>query len=123
MRHKAVWLVLGLVVVIGAVGWLVQRTRRVIVTTDVASVEADIRGHLPLGSSRAEVESYLEQRRIPHSYIDEPRGAPQLSHTETAMIREASRTWLIRGDIQILFKFDDHDKLIKHSVTEIFTGP
>ena len=39
------------------------------------------------------------------------------------MIRGASQSWLIRGDIQILFKFDEHGKLLKHSVTEIFTGP
>lgn len=123
MRSKSIWVVFALVLTIGVVARFIQRTRRVIVTTDVARVEADIREHLPTGSSRADVESYLDQRGIPHSYVDELKGVPEFSHTETAMIREASRTWLFRGDIQILFKFDDQGKLIKRSVKEIFTGP
>jgi hypothetical protein len=123
MRCKALWLVFALVLIIGVVAGLIQRTRRVIVTTDVARVEADIREHLPMGSSRADVESYLDQRGISHSYVAELKEAPELNHTETAMIRESSRTWLVRGDIQILFKFDGHGKLIKHSAKEILTGP
>jgi hypothetical protein len=123
MRSKSLWVVFVLVLTIAVVARFIQRTRRVIVTTDVAKVEADIREHLPTGSSRADVESYLDQRGISHSYVDELKEVPEFSHTETAMIREASRTWLSRGDIQILFKFDDQRKLIKHSVKEIFTGP
>jgi hypothetical protein len=39
------------------------------------------------------------------------------------MIRGTSRSWLIRGDSQILFKFDNQDRLIDYKVQEIFTGP
>jgi hypothetical protein len=123
MRRKALWLVFALVLITAVAAGLIQRTRQVIVTTDLASVEAEIRQHLPTGSSRADVESYLDQRGISHAYVDELKEAPELSHTETAMIREASRSWLVRGDIQVVFEFDGHGKLIKHSVKEIFTGP
>jgi hypothetical protein len=112
MSRKSLWIGFALVLVVGMIEW----TGRVEVTTDVTRVEADIRERLPMGSSRADVASYLDQRGIPHSYVAE-------SKTEMAMVREASRSWLVRGDIQILFKFDDHGKLISHSVKDVFTGP
>ena len=128
MRRKSLWIGLSLALLALAlmVRWaagVIHRTQRVKVTTTVEKVEVDVSEHLPVGSSRAEVESFLDQRRIPHSYVDESKGAPEYSRTEMAMIRGASQSWLIRGDIQILFKFDEHGKLLKHSVSAIFTGP
>jgi len=123
MRRKSIWIVLALALTVGLAAGVIQRARRVHVTTDVAKLEADVREHLPPGSSRAEVASFLDQRRIPHSYVDESKGAPEYSRTEMAMIRGATQSWLIRGDIQILFKFDDHGRLIKYTVEQIFTGP
>jgi hypothetical protein len=123
MRRRFVWCAIASALFIGVVAGVNQWTRRIEVKTDVATVEADIRAHLPVGSSRTDVVSYLDQRGISHSYVDELKEAPELSRTESALIRAASRSWLVRGDIQILFKFDDQGKLIKHSVKEIFTGP
>jgi hypothetical protein len=34
-----------------------------------------------------------------------------------------SGSWLVRGDIEITFKFDNREKLTGYSVREIFTGP
>jgi hypothetical protein len=123
MRRKSLWVVFALALIVGVLAGMIQWTRRVKMTTDVARVEADIREHLPTGSSRADVASYLDQRGISHSYVDESKGAPEFSRTEIAMVRETSRTWLIRGDIQIFFKFDGQGKLTNYSVKEIFTGP
>ena len=123
MRRKSLWIGLALALLVGLAAEMIYRTRRVQVTTDIAKVEVDVREHLHMGSSRAEVVLFLDQRGIPHSYVDESKRAPEYSRTEMAMIRGASQSWLIRGDIQILFKFDDYDKLLKHSVREIFTGP
>ena len=123
MRRKSIWIVLALALIVGLAAGVIQRARRVHVTTDVAKLEADVREHLPAGSSRAEVASFLDQRRIPHSYVDESKGAPEYSRTEMAMVRGATQSWLIRGDIQILFKFDDHGRLTKYTVQQIFTGP
>ena len=89
----------------------------------VAQVDSDIRDHLPIGCSRQEVVAYLDQKKIGHSYVDELKESPEYNHTEMALIRGASRTWLIRGDIQILFRFDEGGKLASYSVKEIFTGP
>src|SRR5260370_41753134 len=108
MRRKSIWIVLALALIVGLAAGVIQRARRVHVTTDVAKLEADVREHLPAGGSRAEVASFLDQRRIPHSYVDESKGAPEYSRTGMARIRGATQSWLIRGDIQILVKFDDH---------------
>jgi hypothetical protein len=91
---------------------------------DVASVERDIQEHLPIGSSRAEVSAFLDQRKITHSHVGHEPAAPESSNTEMAMIRGVSQKGVVRGDIQILLKFDAADsKLVSYTVKEIFTGP
>jgi hypothetical protein len=102
---------------------MIYRARGAKAAIDVANVEKDIRDHISVGTSRAEVESYLDQRGIQHSFVEQSKGAPEFSRTEMAMIRGASRTRLVRGDTQILFKFDERDRLAHYTVQEIFTGP
>jgi len=93
-------------------------------TVDVASVNKDIREHLPIGSSRLDVEAFLDQRQIGHTHIGELKDSPENRHTEIALIRGVSQSLLVRGDIQILFKFDETDsKLISYKIQEVFTGP
>jgi len=87
----------------------------------VEDTEKDIQAHLPLGTPRDRVEAYLEKNGIEHSYVDDQSG--EYTRTEMAMIRNASNTWLVRGDIQILFRFDKQGKLADHSVRQILTGP
>jgi hypothetical protein len=123
MRPKSLWIVPALALLVALAVGVIQRARRVQVMTDVARVEADVRERLPEGSSRAEVAAFLDLRGIQHSYVDESKNAPEYNRTEMAMIRGVTRTWLIRGDIQILFKFDDHSRLIKYTVQQISTGP
>ncbi|SRR5260370_37557949 len=90
---------------------------------DVTAVDKDIREHLPIGSSRADVAAYLDQRKITHSYVRDLKESPENSHTEMAMIR-GNANQIVRQDIQILFKFDNTDtKLVNYSVRPIFTGP
>jgi hypothetical protein len=121
--RKLLWLTLAMVVSAALVAGTISRTRRGKVIIDVAKVEKDLHEHLNVGASRAEVESYLDQRGIQHSYIAQSMARPEDSRTELAMIRESSRSWLVRGDIHIVFKFDDREKLTHYSVTEIYTGP
>ena len=124
--RKIHWIVLAVVAlsVLGSLATaLIHKTNRVEVRIDVAKVEKDVRDHLPVGTSRAQVESYLDQRRIEHSYIERSSGSPEYDRTEMAIIRDASQSWLIRGDIQLLFKFDEQGKLTHYSVRQIFTGP
>ena len=100
------------------------RSRHVKRKPDIASVEKDIREHLPIGSSRSDVERFLDARAIGHTYTGKLDESPEYSHTEGALIRGSSQSGLVRGDIQILFKFDNTDsKLVSYMVSEIFTGP
>lgn len=98
----------------------------------VQSVEKDIQDHLPIGSSKADVFAYLDQRKFPHSWLQKggqisPDGQSVIfpnRHTEAALIRDVRMDGMVRTDIQIFFKFDDSDsKLINYSVREIYTGP
>ena len=100
------------------------RSRHVKRKIDVATVEKDIREHLPIGSSRSDVDSFLDKRGIGHSYVGRLDVSPENSHMETAIIRDSSQSYLVTGDIQIEFKFDATDsKLVSYTVREIFTGP
>jgi hypothetical protein len=76
MRRHSLWIVLAFTLIVALAVGVIQRARRVHVTTDVAKLEADVRKHVPAGSSKAEVTSFLDQRGIPHSYVDESKGAP-----------------------------------------------
>lgn len=98
--------------------------------TTVSTVENDIRSHLPIGSSKADVDAYLDQRKIPHSWVRKGQASPDgkivipNSHTEAALIRDVRMNGMVRTDIEIEFKFDDSDsKLVSYSVREVYTGP
>jgi hypothetical protein len=121
--RKTLWLAIILIVLTGLAVGMIYKIRQPKATADIAQVERDIREHLPIGTSRTEVEAYLDQKRLPHWYTAESKQFPEYQHTETAMIGGTSRTWLVRGDTQILFKFNNQDRLIDYKVREIFTGP
>ena len=115
-----------LVGILGVLAAVTLRGRHVRRKTDVANVEKDIHDHVLIGGSRADVEAYLDQRKIAHSYIGELKDLPdyKYAHTETALIRDVWEQGIFRSDIQMLFKFDDTDsKLVRYSVQEIVTGP
>jgi hypothetical protein len=101
--------------------------------TNVSTVENDIRTHLSVGSSRAEVLAYLDQRQIPHEYVRNVEVLPgdkivlHDSHTEGALIRDVREDgfiFKILVSIRIDFKFDDTDSnLVSFSVREVYKGP
>jgi hypothetical protein len=122
MRRFRWWIVAFIVTTALALFLFGRSLRRNHVNFTVAQVREEIDTHLPIGTARAAVEAYLDQQSIPHSYIRESpvRGN---EYTEQALIRNSSHSLFIRGDIQLLFKFDDDDRLTQYSVKEIFTGP
>lgn len=81
-----------------------------------------LQANTPIGTSRSAVESYLDSRSITHSYIDDPK-VPDYRRVEIALVRDSSRSWLVRGDIEIRFHFDQSDRLLDYSAHEVFTGP
>ena len=68
------------------------------------------------------MESYLDSQSIAHSYLDDPK-FPSERRVEFALIRGTSQSLLVRGDIQIRFRFDQSGRLLDYSVQELFTGP
>ncbi len=121
--RRTPWLSIILIILTGLAVGMIYKIRHPKATTDIAQFEKDIRERLPIGTPRTEVEAYLDQRAVPHSYTAESKEFPEYQHTEAAMIRGTSRTWLVRGDTQILFKFDNQDRLIDYKMQEINTGP
>src|SRR5437588_12321993 len=60
------WSILVLTVLVTGCG-----CRTVKEKTDEKTVENDIREHLPIGSSKADVIAYLDQRKIGHSWLQQ----------------------------------------------------
>jgi hypothetical protein len=113
--------IVALVLLVGVFGlnYYFSRTQ---VTLTVAEVEAELRSGISAGDSRSRVESFLDQKGIAHAYIEKSKW-PEETRTEFALIRNTSRSALIRGDIQVRFKFDEKDRLETYTVKEILTGP
>jgi len=93
------------------------------VRVTTSQVEAEICRKLPKGTSRADVERFLDNKPIEHWYTSESKWPDwtHIPHTEGAIIRNTSRTALARGDIEIRIEFDRSDRLVACSVREIFT--
>lgn len=117
---KGFWIGSIFLVLVGSAA-LAYRVRRAHRTMDVATVKQQISEHLPLGSSKEEVERYLDQRSLPHSYTGESPD-DRYRNTEAAII-PASKGAIVRGDIQVIFKFNDQGQLASYTVRELFTGP
>jgi hypothetical protein len=109
--------------------------------TDASSVESDIRAHLPIGSSKAKVDAYLDERKIRHSWlisgdqfpgnpsIDPDTGLPIPNGPTEAGVIDITQTnnsvsLVIETGIVIDFRFDTtRSKLVSFSVHEVLTGP
>ncbi|MGA2788709.1 MAG: hypothetical protein ABSF60_14405 [Verrucomicrobiota bacterium] len=102
--------------------------------TDTSSVESDIRAHLSIGSSKAQVDAYLNERKIRHSWLisgDQFPGNPSIDPntglpipvcpTEEGIIDNAQTDYITgRVSIVIDLKFDaTKSKLVGFSVQEV----
>ena len=99
-------------------------------TNNISAVESDIQAHLPVGSSKADVLAYLDQRRITHEQVRTTQVLPNGTvlvhdtHTEGALIRAVRTEGMVETSIRIDFNFDNTDsKLVSHSVQEVYKGP
>jgi hypothetical protein len=104
--------------------------------TDASSVESDIHAHLPIGSSKAQVDAYLDERKIRHSWLisgdqfpgnpstDPDTGLPiPAGPTEEGVIDNAqTNNFTGRVSIVIDFRFDSttKSKLVGFTVDEVF---
>jgi hypothetical protein len=125
MRQKTFW-ILAAVVTASAVGLWIWHGQEVNSTPahplTVETLRTRLDQSLPVGSSRALVESYLDSQSIPHSYLDDFK-FPSEGRVEIALIRGTSQSLFVRGDIQIRFRFDPSGRLLDYSLQEFSTGP
>jgi hypothetical protein len=105
------------------------------ILTNTSSVESDIRAHLPLGSSKIQVDAYLDERKIRHSWLisgDQYPGDPSIdphsglpipaAPTEEGVIDNAQTNFITgKMSIAINFTFDaTKSKLVGFTVYEVF---
>jgi hypothetical protein len=111
------------VFVCAASGWLIlRRQNQTSQRLTVKQVQQQIDGNIPIGSTRAAVESYLDSRSITHSYVA-GSGSGNERNVEVALIRGTSNSPLVKGDIQVRFQFNDSGHLTDYHVNVVFTGP
>ena len=87
-------------------------------------IKQDVQSNIRAGMTRPEVKSFLTQRGIEHSYfsgIDET-GNPNMTRSEVGMVRGKPNAIGFRGDVQLIFRFDESEKLREYSVKEVVTG-
>jgi hypothetical protein len=103
--------------------------------TSVPEVEKRVQTAIPLGSSRGQIEEWLDSQQIEHGYaqsggIDELPPQMQAGLQEKdydgavmAIIRDTDRSLFIRGDICIRFLIDHEQRCFKCFVFRVVTGP
>ena len=105
--------------------WATLSYRRTIWTrVTPAQVDADIRQNLPIGSTKANVDTYLDTHNIVHKYygLDTDKNE-KFYRCEVALVLDTASHWLITSSIQIVFRFDNDMRLLSYDVQEINTGP
>jgi hypothetical protein len=87
-------------------------------------IKQDVQSNIRAGMTRPDVESFLTQRGIEHSYfsgIDET-GNPNMTRSEVGIVRGKPNAIGFRSDVQLVFRFDESEKLKEYSVKEVVTG-
>ena len=81
-----------------------------------------IRQNIPPGSSRADVEKFLDQRGIGHSYIAKSH-FPDEANSIVAFVRSKDEGIVKKAGVQLKFKFDADQRLVSSEGRDMFTGP
>jgi hypothetical protein len=83
-------------------------------------LQRDLAESVPLQSTPGQVLDYLTAHKIEHSQYVRDATQGNLIHAE---IRDQSKWDIVKTDCGILFRFDDHDRLLSYEVSEHYTGP
>lgn len=78
--------------------------------------------NLPRGSSRTDVENFLDQHGIQHSYISKSSFVGE-TNSIVALVNNKDNHGFIRSGVQMKFKFDAGQRLMASECKEVFTGP
>jgi hypothetical protein len=87
----------GILLLLGAMVWYAQRPSK-------ESVEQMVQKEIPIGSSRQEVEAFLKQNNIEHSWIEDDL-------VFYAIIRNTCIAFPYTQNISMRFYMDDEQKL------------
>ena len=100
--------------------------------TTLPEVERRIDRGVPLGSTRLEVEAWLDGRGIEHGFYDDPRrnssllaAVPGIDRYPTAVVailRHANKSLLASESFQMFFLFDAEGRFRKRIVSSVLTG-
>jgi hypothetical protein len=118
----ALWLII-LGSVSAVLGWKRWHDRNTWTRVTAAQIESAIGQHIPIGTSRAQVASYLDEKKIRHSYYGSSSRGAEYYNSDVALIRNTASSELITTDIQVIFRFDSNMKLKSYEVHEVYTGP
>lgn len=83
--------------------------------TSVAKVHQLIGSELPTGTPKNRVVQFLENRGLNYSDDREEREI-------VTLIRDTARDFFVVTDIQIIFEFDEQNRLQNYRVKEVYTG-
>ena len=84
-------------------------------------VEAAIRRRIPIGTPKSEVIATLDSLK---DSLQIGRGAYNgTARTVAALAGNTSRSMITRGDLQMVFFFDENGILTQYQFKEVFTGP
>jgi len=109
---KKLFLVASIIILLGLAVICVHGIRRV----DSQALDIRIQQELPPGSDEKDVVAFLDSNRISHS---------DYSSESQAIYGEIpkSRVGLINSSVHVMFGFDEHGKLIRHTVVELRKWP
>lgn len=127
-RSRVLLLVLFILIVTSVsailLAWKFWRDKNRWTRVSVAQVEFEVSRDIPVGTARAQVDSYLDKKKISHSYYgDKPYKDTAYYNSEIALIPRTASSGLVTTHIQIIFKFDPSMKLASHEVHEVYKGP
>jgi hypothetical protein len=126
-RDKKLYRTVAILGVIAGVGfgvlWQVQNSTERLSAIEIEEVRKELDQATPVGSSHLAVVSYLDSPSIPHSQLNDSK-FPSESRgiVELALIRNTSKSLIVRGDFQIRFRFDETAHLLNYSVEKVLTG-
>jgi hypothetical protein len=134
--RRRLWLLVAAsgAVLMGAFVWIIATRRRpqndsAAVTARVKEIRAELNRGIALGATLDEVFHFLDAEHWEHSQLVRPEvmlaGARRYDHTPMVMVirRNTAHSWFIREDIQIVFVFDDSQRLVRSDILPIYTGP
>jgi hypothetical protein len=136
-RRRLVWIALLVMAIVGGLFWSYSNRG-----WTAGKIGRHIKRELPLGSTRWEVEMWLDRHEIEHDYYENsakgnllmdldwkqanPESAGLNRHDLAGMvwatIQNANVGWLGDGDIDVYFFFDKSGRLVGQSIEKFIYG-